>query len=128
IKRKDIISLLLGLVTSTSGVEVTQHPTLANKRQGETLELSCDVHQKTYHYYWYRQLPGEINLEHLGTIPKNDLNSRLSGKRVGTKVYLYLESLQLTDSGQYLCTFLVVEALSCLISGRCHFCCLFGTF
>nr|XP_028561641.1 uncharacterized protein LOC114584196 [Podarcis muralis] len=40
-----------GLVTSTSGVEVTQHPTLANKRQGETLELSCDVHQKTYHYY-----------------------------------------------------------------------------
>ncbi|XP_053253268.1 uncharacterized protein LOC128417775 [Podarcis raffonei] len=102
-----------GLVTSISGVEVTQHPPLANKRQGETLELSCDVHQNTYHYYWYRQLPGEINLEHLGTIystadkleeiPKNDLNSRLSGKRFGTKVYLYLKGLQLTDSGQYLC-------------------------
>ncbi|XP_032997880.1 uncharacterized protein LOC117042408 [Lacerta agilis] len=83
-----------GLVTSISGVEVTQHPPQANKWQGETLELSCDVHQNYYHYYWYRQRPGEITLEHLGTVystadkleemPKNDLNSRLSGKRVAS--------------------------------------------
>ncbi|CAI5762947.1 V-set and immunoglobulin domain-containing protein 2-like [Podarcis lilfordi] len=106
-----------GLRTSVSGVKVTQHPPLANKPEGETVKLSCNVDVDNYQFYWYQQRPGHTNLKQLGVIkpftsgegdtleekPGGEINSRLSGKRDGRTANLILEGLQLNDTGLYLC-------------------------
>uniref|UniRef100_A0A670HSV8 Ig-like domain-containing protein n=1 Tax=Podarcis muralis TaxID=64176 RepID=A0A670HSV8_PODMU len=103
--------------TPVSGVKVTQHPPLANKPEGETVELSCNVDVDNYQFYWYQQRPGHTNLKQLGVIkpftisegdtleekPGGEIDSRLSGKRDGRTANLILKGLQLNDTGLYLC-------------------------
>uniref|UniRef100_A0A670HSJ6 Immunoglobulin V-set domain-containing protein n=1 Tax=Podarcis muralis TaxID=64176 RepID=A0A670HSJ6_PODMU len=102
-----------------SGVKVTQHPPLANKPEGETVELSCNVDVDNYQFYWYQQRPGHTNLKQLGVIkpftisegdtleekPGGEIDSRLSGKRDGRTANLILKGLQLNDTGLSLLIF-----------------------
>uniref|UniRef100_A0A670HSM4 Ig-like domain-containing protein n=1 Tax=Podarcis muralis TaxID=64176 RepID=A0A670HSM4_PODMU len=97
--------------------QLTQHPPLANKPEGETVELSCNVDVDNYQFYWYQQRPGHTNLKQLGVIkpftisegdtleekPGGEIDSRLSGKRDGRTANLILKGLQLNDTGLYLC-------------------------
>ncbi|KAJ6652615.1 hypothetical protein lerEdw1_011267 [Lerista edwardsae] len=96
-----------------SGVEVTQQPPFVRKPQNKTLELNCTVDQDNYDFYWYRQVPGQTELQYLGISkafgnsledkPKGDLATRLSSTREGKQVFLTLTGLQSQDTGLYLC-------------------------
>ncbi|XP_016849905.1 uncharacterized protein LOC103278904 [Anolis carolinensis] len=105
------------VLASASATTVTQEPLFASFLQGQKLSFSCS-HSTTssYDFYWYRQLPGKTELQHLGTLqyftdtwteefshePKNWLEAKWLG--VGKKeMILHLENLQAGDTGLYLC-------------------------
>ncbi|KAH0621133.1 hypothetical protein JD844_022173 [Phrynosoma platyrhinos] len=100
---------------SDSDVTVTQQPPVTSLLQEENLAISCSVSGPNYNFFWYRQLPGKIELQVLGILYSHDdkladvdssLNARLSGgwlDKTKKEMNLHLQSLQPGDTGLYLC-------------------------
>lgn len=94
-------------------MEVIQQPPFVRKPQNKMLELNCTVDQDNYDFYWYRQVPGQTELQYLGIYkafsnsledkPKGDLENRLNSTRSGRQIFLTLTDLQSQDTGLYLC-------------------------
>nr|XP_034961702.1 uncharacterized protein LOC118080470 [Zootoca vivipara] len=103
-----ICCALLGIGAT---VKVTQEPVFASTLQKGRQTLSCSHSESsTYNFFWYRQLSGGKELEHIGSLfefSENLTESEgwLSGQWLenGKKMSLELQGPQPSDTGLYLC-------------------------
>uniref|UniRef100_A0A8D0B4R3 Ig-like domain-containing protein n=1 Tax=Salvator merianae TaxID=96440 RepID=A0A8D0B4R3_SALMN len=111
--RRILCCLSLALLTRGSGLKVTQEPLFSSKWLQESLKMSCTVDQSNSDFYWYRQLPGQTKLEHIGTLLSYDktlkdipeeLKDRLNSSVKDKTMHLNLIKLQSSDTGLYLCS------------------------
>lgn len=110
------LSLPSAFLGSGSTETVTQQPPFVRTSQQSTHTFSCSVDGSNFNVFWYRQLPGQTELQALGslyfsdselkeTLPRPNLANWLSGKWVqtGKSMELELKNLQPNDTGLYLC-------------------------
>ncbi|XP_061469018.1 uncharacterized protein LOC133378236 [Rhineura floridana] len=104
--------------TSGSTVKVTQGPPFASFLQEMNLTFSCShSDSSSYNFFWYRQLPGEKELQQIGAfyfhsdmlteeLKKHNPKDWLRGEWLekGKKMKLVLQGLQPSDTGLYLCS------------------------
>uniref|UniRef100_A0A803T6M9 Ig-like domain-containing protein n=1 Tax=Anolis carolinensis TaxID=28377 RepID=A0A803T6M9_ANOCA len=63
------LSLLSALVGKVSAMTVIQEPPFASFSQGKELTFNCSHSESgSYHFFWYRQQPGKIELQVLGNL------------------------------------------------------------
>ncbi|KAJ6652610.1 hypothetical protein lerEdw1_011262 [Lerista edwardsae] len=110
------IALWCALLGSGSTETVTQQPTFVRISQQSNHTFSCSVDGSNFNVFWFRQLPGQTELQALGSLyfsdselkeilPKPNSENWLSGKWVqsGKSMTLELKNLQPDDTGLYLC-------------------------
>nr|XP_020648058.1 V-set and immunoglobulin domain-containing protein 2-like [Pogona vitticeps] len=102
------------LASDSVAVRVTQEPLFASNSQEKTQTFHCSIDGENYNFYWYRQLPGEAELQVVGSLYTHNTelqdvgstwSGRLTGQWVDTKraMTLHLTSLHPDDTGLYLC-------------------------
>nr|XP_020648057.1 uncharacterized protein LOC110078356 [Pogona vitticeps] len=102
------------LVSDT--VTVTQEPMFSSILQEGDLIVNCSHSENSnYNFFWYRQVPGKVKLQALGTLFSHSdqleeetgasLNMRLRGEWMhkGQRMRLHFKGLQQNDVGLYLC-------------------------
>nr|XP_016849906.1 PREDICTED: T-cell receptor alpha chain V region 2B4 [Anolis carolinensis] len=108
--------VLWSLVGKVSAMTVIQEPPFASFSQGKELTFNCSHSESgSYHFFWYRQQPGKIELQVLGNLyffdnKLTEIDTSLESKLTGNwldgnkkKMSLHFKDLQPGDVGLYLC-------------------------
>ncbi|KAL7991942.1 hypothetical protein Chor_016198 [Crotalus horridus] len=105
-------------VGSGSALTVIQTPSFVNGSTGKNIIFHCSVDGTDYNFFWYRQLPGKVELEVLGSLYTHSKNIEESPEKLRDRLKverskstnppkwemsLELLNLQESDTGFYLC-------------------------